>query len=734
MILVVIALLGAVSVAWGQGAVGTLNGSVLDAAGAVVPGATVTAVDNATGVESRTTATSAGVYTMPYLPAGTYTLRVTAAGFRRSTAENVTLRAAQTLTVNIKLEVGQVNEQITVSDTPPVLESGTAEMGQYINQQEYKSWPILVGDGQRQIQQFIFDSLPGTTGDTFQGSINGGQQYSHEILIEGIPLGRADLSGGNNNEMSPSIDAIGDFKLQTGAVGAQYNGGQTAVANYSIKSGTNDFHGGLFYYLQNEGLNAASLDDTTLGNKKARYRDDNRGFFVGGPVIIPKLYNGKNKTFFFVDYEKDYRNQMGFSGFTTLAPVAYTKGDFSRMLDPSWTGNALSGTQIGTDAMGRPVIFGAIYDPKSTRMGPNGTAVRDIFPGNIIPQSRIDPVANNIINKVGLVSPTFDSMVRNTPQLATGQPFFNEHIIGVKADHNVTDNHRLSGYFNYGYRQRNNIGGARYLPVPGPPTTGWQDQLTPSYMVRLSLNSTLTPTLINRLAAGFNRFLNQNGAPLATIGKDWASQIGIQNTSPNVFPNFNFSGLDYQGGTIGKIGVGSFGSGANGSYVINDDLTKIHGRHTFHFGYQYTRYYYNERNLSGSGTFNFTPVQTDLPGYATQTGNAFASFMLGAVNDATNGISALSDGFRQPYHEFYVNDDIKITPRLTMNVGLRWGVIPPFYERTGRMSYIDLSAPNPAAGNLDGVLVFKNRPSSTYWKLFGPRFGIAYQASSRMVV
>ena len=175
--------------AWGQ-AVGTLNGTVLDAAGAVVPGASVVATNDETKVENKTTTTSAGAYTLPYLPQGTYTLRVTSAGFRTATAENVVLRAAQTLTVNINLEVGQINQNVTVSDTPPVIEAGTAEMGHYINQEEFKAWPILVGDGQRQIQEFIFDSLPGTTGGTFQGSINGGQQYSHEILIDGIALGR----------------------------------------------------------------------------------------------------------------------------------------------------------------------------------------------------------------------------------------------------------------------------------------------------------------------------------------------------------------------------------------------------------------------------------------------------------------------------------------------------------------------------------------------------------------
>ena len=728
-LIVCVFFLAAASAAFGQGNVATLNGTVLDAAGAVVPGATVVIANNDTKVDSRATTTSAGAYTLPYLPPGTYTIKVTAPGFRTASAENVVLRAAQTLTVNISLEVGQLTEQVTVSATPPLLESGTAEVGRYINQVEFKSWPIFTSDGQRQIQEFIFDSLPGTTGGTFQGSINGGQQYSHEILIEGIPLGRADLSGGNNNEMSPSIDAIGDFKLQTGAVGAEYNGGQTAVANYSIKSGTNDLHGSGFVYLQNEAFNSASLDTTTQGLTKAKYRDTNWGYSIGGPVYIPKVYNGKNRTFFFTNFEKDNRNQLGFSGFTTLSPSEYRTGDFSNMYNPTWTGQTQAGSTIGTDALGRPVVFGQIYDPATTRLV-NGTVVRDPFPGNIIPTNRIDPVASNIINQVGLVSPTWDKMIRNTPALSTGQPFFREHIIGVKVDHNISDKHRFSAYYNHGFRDRNNESGGAYLPVPGPPTTGWQDQSTPSRMVRASLTSTLTPTLINRIAAGFNRFFNQNGAPLYELGQDWASKIGVQNTTANVFPLFKFSGNDYQGGTIDKIGVGSAGASANGSWILNDDVTKISGKHTFHVGYQYTKYYYTERNLSGSGTFNFSPVSTDLPGYATQTGNAFASFLLGAANSASNGISDLSDGFRAPYHALWVHDDFKVTPKLTLNLGLRWEIITPYYEVTNRLSYIDLSQPNPTAGNLPGLLVFGKSPSSTYWKQLGPRLGAAYQVST----
>ncbi|MGE5648223.1 MAG: TonB-dependent receptor domain-containing protein [Acidobacteriota bacterium] len=717
---------------------GTLTGTVVDSTGAVVPGAAIVATNVETGVEVKSTTTSAGAYTFPYLQSGTYKIYVTAPGFRPAQQDNVILRVAQTQSINITLEVGAVTEQVTVTSQAEALETGSAEIGRYITTEEFKTWPIFVSDGQRQIQSFIFSSLPGTTGSTFQGSINGGQMYSHEILIEGIPVGRADLAGGNADEFSPSAEGVGEFKLQSGAIGAQYNGGQTAVANFSIKSGTNDLHGSGFFYLQNEALNAwdlGSKSTMTAGQKKAKHRQDNEGFSIGGPVYIPKIYNGKNKTFFFFDFEKTHENNLTFGNFSTLATTDFKKGDFSRLLDPNYTGNAMSGKQIGTDALGRPIIFGQIYDPRTTRTV-DGQVVRDPFVGNIIPESAFDPVAKNIL-AIGLVDPTRDTMLNNISRISTSSPFFDLHTFGIKADHNISDKHHFSAYYNQSYRNRlNNSGGAngRYMPVPGPVTTTWKNQYTPGRMVRASLNSTLTNNIVNRVAAGFNRFFNSNGARPDTINAGWAEKLGIQNTSDAFFPTFAFSGNSWQGGTIAQIGAGGLYPGANGSWVLNDDLTWIHGRHSVHFGYQYARYYYNERNPDGSGAFYFHPTQTDLNGYANETGNAFASFLLGATQRASRGINPLSSGFRQPQHAFYAMDDIKITPKLTVNAGLRWEIIPPFFERTGRMSYIDLDAPNPEAGNLPGALVFAKTPSTTYWREFGPRLGFAYQMSNKMVI
>jgi hypothetical protein len=725
-------------IAWAQGPVGTINGTILDPTGAAVPGAAVVATNNATGLKSNTTSTSAGAYTLPYLPAGTYNLRVSASGFRTSTAENVILRVAQDLTLNISLQVGQVSEQVVVSDQPPVVDTGTAEIGRYISVEEYKSWPILIDDGQRQIQSFIFSSLPGTTGDTFQGSINGGQEYSHEILIEGIPIGRSDLSGGNNNEFSPSAEAVSEFKLQTGAISAQYNGGQTAVANFTIKSGTNNLHGSAFYYNQNEAFNAFSLEDKENG-KKAKHREDNYGYSLGGPVYIPKVYDGRNKTFFFTNFEKTKVNDLRFSGFSTLPTVEFKKGDFSRLLDPNFTGDPLSGTQVGVDALGRPVIFGQIYDPRTTRVV-NGSVVRDPFLGNFIPDSAWDPVAKNIIQNVNIVDPQFDTMINNIQRIGTSSPFFNLHIFGVKVDHVISQNHRISGYYNRSYRERNNNGASRFLPIPGPPTSCWQEQVTPGNMVRLSLSSTFTPTFLNRVAAGYNRFRNQNGAPPETVNKDLAQKIGLNNLPGTMFPVFRFDGNDAtaaQGGKIGRMGVGFVDDSPNGSYVYTDDVTWIRSKHSFRFGYQYSRYFYNDKFLSDAGSFTFSPRQTDLPGFLESTGHSFASFLLGGTLQASHGISGFSQGFRQPQHAFYALDDWKVTPKLTVNAGLRWEIISPFYEVTGRMSEIDLNTPNPGADGRRGALVFAkggSRFNNTYWKEFGPRLGLAYQVNDKVVL
>ena len=722
-----------------QGERGTFNGTVSDPSGAVIAGATVKAANVATGVEVNNSTTESGVYRMPYLVPGTYRITVTAPGFKTAVRENVVLAVAQTLTVDFTLEVGATSDQITVSSDPPLLETGTAEIGSYVSKKEFDTWPITVGDGRRQIQQFIFSSLPGTVGGTFQGSINGGQNYSHEILVDGISIGRMDLQGGGNNEFSPSAESISEFKLQTGTTSAQYSGGQTAVANFATKSGTNELHGSAYYYVQNDALRANGFNNNAAGIKRQPFKQHNYGYSVGGPVLLPKIYDGRNKSFFFHNFERTKQKNFTSTSFTQLPTLDMKAGNFARLLNPAFTGNAGSGTMVGTDALGRSVQFGSIFDPASARQVGNAW-VRDMFPGNVIPRTRFSPVSQKILELAPITDPLFDTMLNNTPALGACCPEFDEKMLTLKGDHNFSVNHRLSGMFNRNFRERYNSPGGRWGNPPGTPTGVYQNQNTPGTMVRMAYDWTMRPNLLNHLAVGYNRFGNVNESVF--VDQDWPSKIGLQNVPGTHFPTLNFQGQPFQGGTIGasnRLGSASRGAGYNGSTIIQNDSTYIRGKHNLKFGVEHRRYYYNVRNKHGSGDFFFNPATTAQPGFLQNTGHAFASFLLGAVTSTSRAVSPSNFGHRWRQAGFYLQDDWKVSKKLTLNVGLRWEVVGGLMEVAGRMSGIDFAAQNPGAGNRPGALVFvddrgRKGFQDTYWRQLSPKFGFAYALSDKLVM
>ncbi len=728
-----------------QGERSTLNGTIIDASGARVAGASVKILNPATGVEQTVVATDAGVYRAPYLSPGTYRIAVSAAGFKSAVRDNIVLSVAQTLTVDFSLEVGNVTDSVTVSSDPPLIESGTAEIGSYVAKKEFDSWPIAVSGGRRQIQQFIFSSLPGTVGSTWQGSINGGQNYSHEILIDGISVGRMDLAGGANSEFSPSAESVSEFKLQTGTVSAQYSGGQTAMANFATKSGTNELHGTGYYYGQNDALRANSFNSNASGIKRQPFKQHNYGYSIGGPVVIPKIYNGKNKTFFFHNMERTTQKDFNQTGFIQLPTVDMKQGNFARLLNPGFTGNASSGTTVATDAAGRPVVFGGIYDPSTSRQVGN-TWVRDIFPGNVIPRTRFSPVSQKILDVATIDDPLFDTMLRNTPSLGTCCPVFRERMLTFKGDHNFSEGgflggHRMSGMLNRNFRVRNNSAAGRWGAPPGSPTNVYQNQDTPGVMARLADDFMVRPNFLVHLALGYNRFGNINES--VYVDQDWPSKIGLQNVPGVHFPRLNFTaGQPFQGGGLGAnglMGSNSRGGSFNGSTIGQADMTYIQGKHNFKFGWETRRYYFNFRNKSGSGDFNFSPNQTALPGFINQTGHNFASFLLGEYASSNRGIVSANFGNRWRTNDFYFQDDWKLSRKLTLNLGMRWGIVGGLIEVAGRMSGIDFATPNPAAGNRPGALVFADDRGQkgfqdTYWKQFSPKFGFAYAMSEKLVL
>ncbi len=729
----------AASVVFAQGDRSALDGTVTDSTGAPVPGATVLIVETQTNLENRVVTNDSGVYRVPYLAPGTYRINVSKQGFRGAVSEGVLLRVAQTLTVDFKLEVGQITETVNVSGEAPQIETGASEIGRYVSEKEFDTWPVAVADGRRQIQSFIFRSLPGTVGGEFRGSINGGQPYSHEILIDGMALGRFDLNGGSNNEMSPSAEAVNEFKLQTGTMGAQYGGGQTAVANFAIKSGTNDLRGTAYSYLQNDVLRANSFNNNAIGRRRNPFKQINYGGSVGGPILLPKIYNGRNRTFFFFSYEATRTRDFTPGGFITLPTVDFKRGDFSRLLNPAGTGDSRSGSVVGTDALGRPVPFGQIYDPSTTRTV-NGATVRDPFPGNIVPQGRWNPVSRNILNLAPITDPLNNNLLNNMISLGACCPVFDEKMYSGKFNHVISDRHRMNAYISINDRVRNNSPGGRWGAPPNTPTGVYQLQSTPGLIGRVAHDWTVTPNLLNHFAIGYNRFGNINESVF--VDEDWASRIGLRNTAPTTFPALVFLGQPILGGGIGaggRLGSESRGLSYNGSTIIQNDMTWIKGKHSVRAGFEGRFYYINNRGKDGTGTFNFNSVQTQLPGFNAQTGHAFASFLLGAVDSTSRGINLTNPGFRVRYPAFYVSDEWKVTQKLTLNFGLRWEIIGPFTEVAGRMTNFDPNRANPRAGNRPGALVFADELGVRSFQSvnpaqLSPRFGFAYAFSPRLVL
>lgn len=735
----VVFMLAALGVLFAQGERGAITGLITDASGATVPNAEVVAKDLATGVEFKATTTSAGIYRIPYMPPATYRVTVTVPGFKTAVVEPVIVAVAAVVTADVSMQVGDVTQSVSVNAEETHLDTSTSQIGYSVSPEEFHSWPIDSSDcGQRQIQAFIFNSLPGAIGCSFQGSINGGPSFSHEVLIEGMSIGRADIAG-DTAEYTPSVDAVSDFTLQTGTLSAQYGGGLTAVANFNIKSGTNAFHGNGYEYLFNNALNANSFDNNATGIPKSNnvFKQNNFGGDIGGPIWIPKLYNGKNKTFFFFSYEGTRTKNENIGSLRTLPSSDFKEGNFSSLLDPAFTGNPNSGKTIGTDAAGNPVIFGAIYDPHSTHQLADGSYVRTPFPGNIIPASDISKVSAAILQLAPIPNPLFGTFLRNYPGISN-QPIFTLDTYGGKLDEVINDKHRMAVFINSNQRNRDNGAGSAYQPIPGTASGPYALQQIHGIIARATEDWTINAHWLNHFGFGYNRLLNSNNS--ISFGQNWPEKIGLTGVAQTTFPQIGFTGTTVQGGSLTRLGRSNAGNEPNGSYIVENDTTWIKGAHNIRFGTEIRKYFYDQDPIGNTtGTFTFGPAQTGDPSNLQSTGYSFASFLLGAPTRASQNISPVLPQSRWLTPAFYATDDWKVSRKLTVNLGLRWDIVAPLYEVKHRSSGLDPTLPNPGADGFPGALIFlsqlhRNSFQDTNWKEFGPRAGFAYQINSWMVM
>jgi hypothetical protein len=717
---------------------GTITGSVTDPSGAAVPGVHVSVRNTATGVKFETTTTEAGQYNQPGLPIGNYEVKFSAEGFKELARPGITLQASDLIRIDGKLEVGAVTDSVEVTAEAARLQTDTAEVSAALDGKSLMDLPLSFSGG-RHAANFAYSIMPGVTGSDYTSHINGSTEFSKDVLLEGA-TSTANQSG-DDVASYISVEALQEVKVQTSGLSAEYGRTQSGIFNMVMKSGTNQIHGSAFGALRNEDLNANTFTNNAKGLPRAKDREDNYAFSFGGPVWVPKVYNGHNKTFFYASYERYSITDWTMSLSKTEPVAEFYQGDFSRLLGPV----------AGTDALGRQVARGAVFDPATFRQLANGQWVGDMFPGNQIPVSRFSKVSQNlnaILQKYYV--PTIKDatgqvpLTNNTMFPTSGQPIWDHYLYSIKVDHNISNNHRLSGSANYARTPRLILdsGGmwSTTASEPGGPLAKVRYRGDSGETGRLSEDWTISPRLLNHAQIFYNRRGNpQIGAEVSTDG---AKAMGIANLSSQGYP-----AIVWNSGPIYNLTEGpgfiydSFR--ADVMFGFNDTVSFSKGWHFIKVGVGTGR---NHQNTSPgwSPSFTFNALETAIPSATfsgTQTGYVFASYLLGQVHSASQ-TDPVNLGGRRNYYDIFIQDDFRVSTRLTLNLGLRWDYQQPVYEVANRYSSWDPNTVDPATG-LKGAYDFagncnvctgKSYFGERDFKDFGPRMGFAWRPIDKWTV
>lgn len=726
-------------VAWSQVNLGSIRGEVQDTQHAAIPGATLTLKNESTGVTQSSTSGATGQYGFLDLSAGVYTLTTVAQGFSTNVQQHIVLGTGSTVAVSVELRPGQVQQTVTVSANAAQIETQTSDIGTVISPEEMKDLPVSLSGDMRNPLNFVVltpgvaGSEPGATPD-YRLHFSGSVSYANEIYIDGIPLMNTNLMGDVGGD-HPPIDAISQFKVITSNQTAKY-GLSSGIVSFAFKSGTNQFHGSLFDFLQNDALNAAGFVTNALGLKKAPLKQNEFGGTFGGPVWIPKVYNGRNKTFFFVNWTGfAYRPSANNATLTTI-PNEFRQGNFSQLLGPQLTNS--NGAPI-FDAAGRPIFTGEIYNPDSEHAvtGPNGQTYNVLDPFgdpsngtlNIVPSG--SPVLSAVSQTVLTSFPTAtnNSLQNNFVRLQSSK--IDEHRLVVKIDHHLSEKQSISGSFFSGDYTSSNNGGLNLLDA----TLVAQ----PTLQVRFSHNYTHSATLINNLNLGYIRDTGLNGA--LEDGPDF-SGLGITGALPPLGPKAGYPGI----GIPQQNGIGGVAASFDqeNRFIINDNLTMIRGNHALSFGGEARDLQRNEGG-EGSGAFNFAFSESAMGGTGFvngnqpvtipgNTGSAAASFLFGNVDFVNFGFP-IEQAYRWKQFGLYAQDDWRVTPKLTLNLGIRYDLQIPRSDAKGQVSTMNPTLPNPSAGGIPGAYEFFGKGTGRNGRFrlgnidylgFQPRFGFAY--------
>ena len=686
---------------------GTIQGTVTDATGSVVPAASIRITNQATNLSQSAVSTTNGTYAFLALPIGEYNLTVEAKGFRRADVTGIRVEVNQQAKIDVALQVGDTSQSVEVAANASLIQTESTDVGTVIDNKRFTELPLTLGGGIRNPSAFIFLSPGVAPGSTWEKHIGGGGSFNDQIYYDGIALSRGDLA--NDAEVNPSVDAIGEFKLVTNNYSAEYTHALSGVTSFTMKSGTNTVHGTGFEFHDDQHLDARGFFPAS----KALRIQNEFGGTIGGPVRIPKVYDGRNKTFWFFSFDQFYLRGGQLSGTNTNATAKMLAGDFSELSGP-------------------------IADPKSTQINGTGTGVRSVFPGNIIPKSQFSSVTSKMLQyypAAELPGLTGNSIA------PLGSPLSDQRTSGFKVDHALSAAHRLSGMFNFTFRpSEKSPAPSRLIPV-GDTTAlaNYNFQKVKTFLVRINYDWTVTPNVFNHMGVGFSRFRNPNFS--LSYNQGWTQpdggKLGLRGVQYDLFPTIQFS----QGYT--RLGDDIASDNYFTTLALLDNLTWIKNKHTIKIGFEVQAHRDNYRNFgAGGGSFNFNQLETGVPG-VTNSGSPIASWLLGAVDSGSSYFRDSLPGARYKYLGWFIDDTYKVTTKFTFNLGLRYEIQIPNSDPLGRLSYMDPAVPNPGAGNLPGAYVFGGSGPGrqgwtqlfdTHYKYFAPRIGFAYNLLKSSVV
>ncbi len=710
---------------------GRLAGLITDSAGAPVNGAAIVITNVRTNLTSAYLSNEQGRFTSAGLRPGEYNVSVEMQGFKRFLQTGVVVRVGDDIELPIRLELGVVSESVTVTGETPLIQSNTSAVGEVIEHQLISDLPlnerqpfslVLLTPGVIPNRQITNAAQPFNRAPNF--SISGGRGDSNEIMLDGTPDTMPEGSTGAFKAIAtfPTVEGTEEFKVQTNSMAAEYGGSGGGVINIVTKSGTNQYHGALFEFLRNSAMDSNDFFSNRNGIPLASFKRNQFGLAFGGPVIVPRLYNGKNRTFVFVSME--YLYQLGGIALSTTVPTPLQKtGDFSQTLNAQ--GNLIR-----------------IYDPATTTFNTaTNTYTRMPFPGNIIPRDRFNPISAKFISLFP------DPLSNGLP--FTGASNYNRSYTrriqdprgDARLDQNFGDKYRI--FFAIALDKRSwqnpNVYGTIGDPVmgklPTAPASG-----------RLGYQYTISPAWVAEVRTAYNHlwFAQYPGSQGYDITQVGFAQSLRNNLQAPQFPRLTFS--DLSGGTTGLGWTTQYIQGTQDSNIFTGNISHITGNHAVKFGAMFRRDQLN-RFVVGTGdlTFAFARTYTQGPNAlaaSSTAGSSIASALLGLPDSGGISIStrAVTHNWQQAY---YVQDDWRVSRRLTVNAGIRWELQFPMVEDNNNLNWFDPNAASPIAAqfpglNLKGAVVFAGQDKRNPWLAnlhdFAPRVGLAYSFSDKLVL